>query len=64
MVDIQVGTQIIRVQRTEFKGKEYIDIRKFYDADGEWKPTKKGISLSIDIVSKVKEAISQVELSK
>ena len=26
----------------EFKGKWYVDIREFYDAGGELKPTKKG----------------------
>ena len=31
-----------RIQVKEFKGKLYVDIREFYSADGELKPTKKG----------------------
>jgi hypothetical protein len=39
-------TEIIRVEKKEFKGKEYIDIRIFYlDSDNEYKPTKKGVTL-------------------
>ena len=57
MKDIQVGSGIIRVQISEFEGKKYLDIRKFYldKETDEYKPTRKGISLNTDIAEEVLE---------
>ncbi|GAB4249643.1 MAG: hypothetical protein Kow00109_25690 [Acidobacteriota bacterium] len=34
---------------TEFRGKNYADIRIYYEDDeGEWKPTRKGVTVSLD----------------
>ena len=56
MADIETGNMVVRVSKNEFRGNEYIDIRKYYQADdGEWRPTKKGISLSLDVVERVFE---------
>lgn len=62
-MDITTGKGLIRVQKNEYKGKFYLDIRKFYeDKDtGDWKPTKKGISLPIDLVTQVVEAINKTK---
>jgi hypothetical protein len=47
--EIQKGKDKIIVSRKEFKGREYVDIRvHFTDADGNWIPTKKGVSLSLE----------------
>jgi hypothetical protein len=61
MIEINNGKGLIRVQKNEYKGKYYIDIRKFYeDKDsGEWLPTKKGISIPIDLAQKIIEAITK-----
>ena len=59
-IDIKINSGIIRIQKSEYKGYEFIDVRKHYEAeDGEFKPTKKGISLSPDVVEKVVEAIKE-----
>jgi hypothetical protein len=35
---------MIKVERTEFKGKQYVDIRKYFKGkDGKEYPTRKGI---------------------
>ena len=31
-----------KISVREFKGKVYVDIREFYESDGELKPGKKG----------------------
>jgi hypothetical protein len=47
--EIQKGKDKIIVTVKEFKGKRYIDLRTHFENDqGEWIPTKKGISLTPD----------------
>lgn len=41
------GTDI-KVSISLFKGKYRVDIRKFWDDDGEMKPSTKGINMTID----------------
>ncbi len=39
-------TEVVRVSAEEFKGRKYIDIRIYFKNDeGEWKPTKKGVTV-------------------
>lgn len=45
------GKEKIVLQVSNFKGKKYIDIRtQFLDSDGDgWIPTKKGITLNVNL---------------
>ncbi|XP_019623881.1 PREDICTED: activated RNA polymerase II transcriptional coactivator p15-like [Branchiostoma belcheri] len=45
----------------EFKGKCLIDIREYYDAGGELKPGKKGISLTTDQWRRLKESMDDID---
>ncbi|BGP16527.1 hypothetical protein JCM10213_001135 [Rhodosporidiobolus nylandii] len=45
----------------EFKGKTLIDIREFYQADGEEKPGKKGISLTPQQWDRLKKSIDLID---
>ena len=49
----------------EFKGKKRIDIRTFFlgeEEDSEvWKPTKKGINISLDQWQEFKELLKKVD---
>jgi len=60
MQDIQKNGKskdVVRVQIKEFKGWAYLDIRTFYQGDdGEYCPTKKGISIPIQIAQDVVSA--------
>tara|TARA_S200002703_G_C3697198_1_gene214090 strand:- start:299 stop:607 length:309 start_codon:yes stop_codon:yes gene_type:complete len=39
----------IRLSVSTFRGIEYLGLRKWYqDFDGEWKPSKEGISMELD----------------
>ena len=43
------ATEVVRVSTEEFKGRKYIDIRIYFKNDeGEWKPTKKGVTIQPD----------------
>jgi len=42
-------TEVLRVSLENFKGRDYIDLRIYYqDDNGEWKPTKKGVTVAPD----------------
>lgn len=58
--DIDKGKgEIIRVEISEFKGKKLLNLRVWYtDANGEYKPTQKGIAIPPDLYEQVKEAIN------
>lgn len=56
--EIEKGEDLVRVSLTEFKGRQYVEIRTYYMADdGEWKPTRKGITLAPDLMKQVSEAL-------
>jgi hypothetical protein len=43
------GTTEIRATIGTFKGKIYASLREYYQDDvGEWRPTKKGITVTLD----------------
>ena len=47
---------------SEFKGKDYANIRIYYEDDeGEWKPTKKGLTVGLDSFAEFKEHIGELE---
>ncbi len=60
-MDIQKNSlERIRIQRSEYKGHELIDIRVYYEAEnGEWKPTKKGITFSLSLANEVIKGIAE-----
>ena len=67
--EIPKGKDKIIVALKEFKGKEYIDIRTYFENDeGDWIQTKKGITLTpdsldemIDILKTAKKKVSEKE---
>ena len=43
----------------EYKGHDLIDIRVHFEAaDGSWRPTKKGLALSVDLLSELERAVA------
>lgn len=43
----------------EFRGARFIDIRAYFEADnGEWRPTKKGVTLPIDALPEFAEVVA------
>jgi len=50
----------IVVAKSEFRGYEGIDIRKFYyDDEGELRPTRKGIWIRVELIDDIIEAIQE-----
>lgn len=53
--------EVIKLKKSEFKGKEYIDFRTYIkQPNGEDIPTKKGISLSMDLLEEFKKAVAKL----
>lgn len=49
------------VKLSEFKGKWYVNIREFYLADGDLRPGKKGIMLTMEQWQKFKGIVDDVD---
>jgi hypothetical protein len=56
-------TQQIQLRVSEFKEKRYIDLRTYYfdEKDETFKPTRKGISVPVELYEDLKAAIAKVE---
>ena len=53
--------EIIRVEVSEFKGKELINLRIWYQTfDGGYKPTQKGVTLDISHYEDLKKAVDKI----
>ncbi len=59
----------ILISLNEYQGHKYVDLRVHYEDEtsGEYKPTKKGIALSVkvipEIISKLQEGFEQLKSS-
>ena len=54
--------EVIRIQLNEFNEKYYLDIRIHYISDeDEYKPTKKGVSIPVELYEELKDAITNAE---
>jgi hypothetical protein len=55
-------TEEVRVSLTSYRGYDLVDIRVYFQDDrGEWRPTKRGVSLSVDSFAELREAILKAE---
>ncbi len=57
--------EIIRIEISEFKGKELINLRIWYQAfdengDMTYKPTQKGVAINISKYDELKEGIDKI----
>ena len=60
IAELDKGEDQVRVSLSEFHGRQYVDVRAFYMADdGEWKPTRKGVTLNPELMREVHDAIGK-----
>jgi hypothetical protein len=60
MVEIQKNSrEVIRINASEYEGHQFVDLRIWYDDNGEMKPSKKGISFNPSKAKDVIEGILQ-----
>jgi len=52
---------IIRISKQDYQDRKFIDIRQYYkDSDGEFQPTKKGVTFPPDLLQDVIKALKEV----
>jgi len=57
-VDVQKNSlEKIRIEKREYKGKEFIDMRIYYLDGEEWKPTKKGVTFKPSMLADITKAL-------
>lgn len=61
----EAGEAVIRepifIKLSSYRNSKYLDVRKFYDEGGEWRPTKKGITLTKDQLAELLKIIKDNE---
>jgi hypothetical protein len=55
--------EVVFLSLSEFKGHRLIDIRVHVpgDQEGDWVPTRKGVSLAVGLYPEFKQALGQLE---
>jgi hypothetical protein len=56
------ATEVVRISLTEYRGHKLLDVRVYYsNDDGEYRPTKKGVSLAVERYTDFKRAMLALE---
>ncbi len=56
------ATEVVRVSLREFRGRKLVDVRVYYtDDEGEYRPTRKGISLAVDGYLDFRNAVARLD---
>lgn len=59
-VFVERGSLAIGLLVKVFKGSTFLDVRNYYDAEGEWKPTAKGLMIPIEHSREVLRAMENL----
>jgi hypothetical protein len=55
------ATEEVRATLRTYRGRQYMDVRIYYlDDAGEYKPTKKGINLSVELLAELTRMIENL----
>lgn len=51
----------LRVTTSVFRGSRYVSLRNYWrNPEGEWCPTRKGVTVNIELLDEIIEALTQV----
>lgn len=60
LAELDKGSERIFVKKVAKGARQYIDVRTFWlDDSDEWRPSKKGIAIPVDLAKEVAEAITK-----
>lgn len=60
---IDVGRQQIRVGTVLFNDQMYLDIRRYYESDGKWCPTPKGVMVRPELLDDLTKLVDELAAS-
>jgi len=60
VVNLELGRAKVRVQISEYKGVQRLDIRHLFEKDGELLPTQKGVNIPVEFLPQLTQAIQEV----
>ena len=56
------NTTTVQTKISEWKGNTYIDVREYFkNQAGDWIPTKKGIAITVPMLSEIITALEKAE---
>lgn len=59
---VKTNEECIKVQKRTYKDHEFVDIRLFFkDSEGNWKPTKKGITFKPEMIDEIIEELEKLK---
>ncbi len=50
--------EVVKVSLETYMGRRVLNIRVWFDSDGEWKPSKKGLSLAVERLPELVEVLT------
>lgn len=56
---MQIGKDL-RIEASEYKGKWYVGIRRWYLDGEEWKPGRQGVNLKLEEWQELKEKFEEI----
>ena len=61
IIELEKGSETLRIALTEYKGAQRVDMRLYYETgQGELKPTKRGISVTPDMIPDIIKSLNLV----
>ena len=54
--------EVVRIGVSEYEGHDFAQVRVWYDKDGDWRPTKKGVTFNIKNIGEVIDALQIAKL--
>ena len=63
IIEVEKGRdEVIRVGVAEYEGHDFAQIRVWYEKDGEWRPTKKGVTFNAKNIDQIIEGLQGAKI--
>jgi len=53
----QYRGDVWRFEAAEYQGRRFANIRKWYEKDGEWRPTRQGLTMPLERLPELAQAL-------